>query len=567
MTKSYVSSFSAPWVRDLLVLSMLGFFLFGTFLGVRPLANPDEGRYMEIPREMLVSGDFITPRLNGIKYFEKPVLFYWMEALSFSAFGVNEWSGRLVPLLLALMGILGVYSAGYTLFNQKTGFYGALCLMTSGLYFTFANIITLDMALAVFVSLGLFSFWIGFYTPPSLKRRFLMYAATGSWALALLTKGVVALALAGPLIVIWLSVFGLWKKLWPIYLPSCLFLFLCVTLPWHILVALKNPEFLWFYFINEHFLRFTTTLHGRYHPFWFFIPVFLLGFFPWIFYLFQSIKSSLFPWKERASHAKTGFLFIWIGFIFIFFSVSNSKLIPYILPLFPSSALIIGLYFSKLKDTCHPSAGFKTYALAIFFLSCGILIYSFLSPEMPHALKPFTYIGIFCLWSGLVFYSFTKKFFSKNVLNREFISIFIGVFCFYLFVGYLSPLIPYQSTKAVFLKIKESIPPSTEIVLVKTYAPDLSVYLNQKTPMTIVNWIGEFKFGLEQESCPWIISEDTFLTKWNSPKKICAVLKESVYDSLLKQNSLRMTRIPLKFKEALPRLSLETPYVLICNKP
>lgn len=560
------SFFSPQWVRDTFLLFLLGLFLFGTFLGVRPLANPDEGRYMEIPREMLISGDFITPRLNGIKYFEKPVLFYWMEAVSFSLFGVNEWSGRLIPMLLALLGILGVYGTGYTLFDRKTGLYAALCLMTSGLYFTFANIITLDMALSVFVSLGLISFLIGFYTPSSLKRRLLMYGATAAWSLALLTKGIVALALAGPIIVIWLSLFGLWEKLLPIYFPTCVLLFLAITLPWHILVALKNPEFFWFYFINEHFLRFTTTVHGRYHPMWFFIPVFLLGFFPWIFYFFQSIKFSIFSWKERALYEKEGFLFIWVSFIFIFFSISNSKLIPYILPLFPAAALIIGRYFSKKPGTFSPSLGFKIYALSIFLLSSGLVIFSLFSPEMPKDIKPFMYLGTFCLWMGVIIYIFMKKIYMFKFLNLEFISIIIGSASLYLFIGYISPLIPYQSTKSISLQIKESIPPTTEIILVRTYAPDLSVYLNADSPLTVVNWVGEFKFGLEHENCPWIISEDTFLTKWNSPKKICAVMKESVYDGLLKENKVKMSRIPLNLSEIPQRLSSETSYVLICNE-
>ena len=228
---------------------------------------------------------------------------------------------------------------------------------------------------------------------------------------------------------------------------------------------------------------------------------------------------------------------------------------------------MIGLYFSKLNNSAYPSIGFKGYTLAIFFLSCGIVIFSFLSPEMPIAIKPFTYIGVFCLWIGLFTYFFIKKFLSHVMINAEFLSIFIGAFCFYLFIGFISPLIPYQSSKAVFLKIKETLPPSTEIILVKTYAPDLSVYLNKQTPMIVVNWIGEFKFGLQQDSCPWIISEDTFFKKWNTSKKICAVMKESVYDSLLHENRLRMSRIPLEFNETAPRLSLETPYVLICNHP
>jgi 4-amino-4-deoxy-L-arabinose transferase-like glycosyltransferase len=276
---------------DIILLVSLGALLIMPFMGARPLANPDEGRYMNIPREMLATGDWVTPRLNGVKYFEKPVFFYWMEAVSQSLFGTTEFAGRLVPFLLGLLGIIGVYLAGFKLYDRRTGLYSALILLTSTLYFVFSNMILLDLAVSVFLSLGLFMFYAGFNTQPSYKRRLLFYGTSAFLALAVLTKGLMALAIPGLIIPIWLSITKRWRDLLPIYLPTNLLIFFLLAGPWHILVGLKNPEFWWFYFVHEHFLRFTTTIHGRYQPFWFFIPVFLLGFFPWISYLVQAIKS------------------------------------------------------------------------------------------------------------------------------------------------------------------------------------------------------------------------------------------------------------------------------------
>ncbi len=558
------SFFKKSLFQDLLILFVLTATLFGAFLGTRPLANPDEGRYMEIPREMLLTHDFITPRLNGVKYFEKPVLFYWMEACSFKFFGINEWAGRLVPMMLALLGVLSVYLAGRFLFTRKTGFYAALTLMTSALYFVFAHIILLDMALTIFLSLGLLSFFGGFYTPPSLKRRFLMYGASLFLGLAFLTKGVVTLALAGPIIVIWLTFYKLWKKLWPLYLPTSLLIFLIVVLPWHILVSLENPEFLWFYFVKEHLLRYTTTVHKRYQPIWYFLPILFCGLFPWIFYGFQSIKKvGISLWKEPSLTEKEGFLLIWTVFIFLFFSVSNSKLIPYILPIFPALSLLIGNFFAAKTQT-KTSLVFKIYVGSLVFLTIGCLGFHFLSPLMPDSLKPSTAFGIFFLWSGVLLGPLVLKITRFKGLLPEVFIIFMGTFIFYIFLSSLSSLIPYQSTKSIALTIQEKISPDVEIIALKTYPPDLAIYLNLSYPLTVIDSIGELKFGMEQESSPWMCPLSEFSKKWTSSQKMCAVMKENAFSSF-QEMGLPGRIVPLLPKTHLPNCSPSSSYVLLCN--
>ncbi|HQS83696.1 MAG: hypothetical protein B7Y25_01885 [Alphaproteobacteria bacterium 16-39-46] len=550
--------------QDLFILALLASVLFGAFLGSRPFANPDEGRYVEIPREMLLTHDFITPRLNGVKYFEKPILFYWMEACSLKAFGLNEWAARLVPMILALVGVLSVYLAGRFLFNRKTGFYAALTLMTSALYFVFAHIILLDMALTLFLSLGLLSFLGGFYTPPSLKRRLLMYGTSLFFGLAFLTKGVVTLALAGPIIVLWLTFYKLWRKLWPLYLPTSLLLFLGLVLPWHVLVSFKNPEFLWFYFIQEHFLRYTTTIHSREQPIWFFLPCLFFGLFPWVFYAFQSLKkigSTLL--KERFLNEKEGFLLLWTLFPFLFFSFSHSKLIPYILPIFPSLSLLIGNFLTSKTQTKN-SLEFKVYLGILLLLTLGLIGIYYLTSLIPDFLKPYTIFGIFFLWSGVFLGPLVLKITQFRALLPEVPLIFMGTFIFYIFIASLSPLIPYQSTKSIALTIQEKIPATTEIIALKTYPPDLAIYLNLNHPLTLIDSIGELKFGTELESPSWILPLSEFSKKWSSSQKVCAVMKKNAFSSFEEMN-LPKRMIPLLSKKQLPNCSPLSSYVLLCN--
>ncbi|MBS0185899.1 MAG: phospholipid carrier-dependent glycosyltransferase [Proteobacteria bacterium] len=560
----FFSSFKKPIFQDLFILFVLATTLFGAFLGSRPLANPDEGRYVEIPREMLLTHDFITPRLNGIKYFEKPVLFYWMEALSLKAFGINEWAARLVPMILALVGVLSIYLMGQFLFSRKTGFYAALTLMTSALYFALAHIVILDMALTTFLSLGLLSFLTGFYTPVSLKRRLCMYGASFFLGLSFLTKGVVTLALAGPIIVIWLTFYKLWRKLWPLYLPTSLFIFLLTVLPWHILVSLENPEFLWFYFVHEHFLRYTTTLHSRSQPLWFFLPCLIIGLFPWIFYAFQTLKKiGKTLLKEGFLNEKEGFLLIWTVFTFLFFSISNSKLIPYILPVFPSLSLLIGVFLqTKIQEKI--SLEYKVYIGLLFLLTCGLIGLSFFTSVISESLTPYIPFGIFFLWNGIFLGPLLIKITRFRRLLPEIIIIFMGTFIFYIFIASLGSLIPYQTTKSIAFTIQEKIPSSTEIITLKTYPPDLAIYLNLPHPIPVFDSVGELKFGISQESTPWVAPLSEFSKKWSSSQKVCAVIKKNALQSFEEMN-LPKKLIPLLPKIQLPNCAASSHYVLICN--
>jgi 4-amino-4-deoxy-L-arabinose transferase-like glycosyltransferase len=166
---------ASSWLRDLLLLT-LGFgALFFFRLGSYPLSNPDEGRYAEIPREMVASGDYVTPRLNGVNYFEKPPLVYWTTAVCLKLFGPSEWSMRATPALFALAGVLLTYAAARRLHGRHAGLLAAVVLGTSILYFVIAHIMLLDMAVSVFMAATLFCFILGVREDPGACRRWWFY--------------------------------------------------------------------------------------------------------------------------------------------------------------------------------------------------------------------------------------------------------------------------------------------------------------------------------------------------------------------------------------------------------
>ncbi|HQU50710.1 MAG TPA: phospholipid carrier-dependent glycosyltransferase [Casimicrobiaceae bacterium] len=327
------------WVLIIAVASVAWF----SGLDLRRLHHPDEGRYAEIAREMSVSGDWLTPRLNGIRYFEKPPLQYWVTAASFRAFETDEWTARLAPAVAGFATIFVVGFAAAALAGPAAGVYAALALAGCVWHIALAHIVTLDALLSFLLACALATFLLA--QRDGLSRRALhawMLAAWALIALAALTKGLVALAIPAMALVAYSLLtrdWGPWRRLKP---ATGLAVFLAIAAPWFVMVAMANPGFADFFFVNEHIRRFATEEAKRPGPWWYFVPLFAVGLLPWL---------SIAPWTWRdawrARAAPNGFRWqafclAWAGVVFAFFSVSQSKLPSYILPMFPALMLALG---------------------------------------------------------------------------------------------------------------------------------------------------------------------------------------------------------------------------------
>ena len=265
-------------------------------LEYRKLVNPDEGRYAEIPREMVASGDWTTPRLNDIKYFEKPALQYWATAAAFTLFGEHQWTARLWSALTGFLGVLMVFFTGRRLFGAQAGWYAALVLGSSLLWVLIAHVNTLDMGVSFFLAAAVCAFLLAQHDAAAARaRERWMLAAWAALALAVLSKGLIGLVLPGAALTLYVLIERDWRLIGRLHLFTGIILLLAITLPWFVAVSRANPEFFHFFFIHEHFERFLTKAHGRYQPPYYFIPVLLAGMLPWTISLLDALWRA---WKR-----------------------------------------------------------------------------------------------------------------------------------------------------------------------------------------------------------------------------------------------------------------------------
>ncbi len=304
------------------------------------LIDPDESRYAEIPREMLASGDYVTPRLNDAHYFEKPPLLYWTNALWIKALGPTPFATRLTARLSALATAACLAAA----LEAPAGLWAALLFLSTPLGFVLGRFNVID---------GLLSFWLtaSFLCLRAWLLRREEDKPAGPWlwglgastGLAFLAKGLVAVALPGLAFLIWIAVMKRWKRLAEFLLSPAPPVFLAIILPWLVLIERANPGFARFFFIHEHFMRYATSVHGRGLPVYTFTAVFLASFLPWTF-CFASALKPLWPPRLEALRRKPDdlFLALWFFVILAFFSLSKSQLLTYILPAFPAAAALAG---------------------------------------------------------------------------------------------------------------------------------------------------------------------------------------------------------------------------------
>ncbi len=525
------------WRRDLLILILLFGGLYFFSLGRHDLANPDEGRYAEIPREMMAAGDWVTPRLNGVVYFEKPPLVYWTVAICLQVFGSSEWSVRITPALFGLAGVLGTYAAARRLYGRPVGLASAVVLGTSLIYYALSRVLILDMAVSVFMSTTLFCFIVGVQEPPGSRRRWLFYGLYASAALATLTKGLIGFLIPGAVMFLWLLVFNQWKRLRPLHLPTGLLLFLALAAPWHILAHLRNANWARFYFIHEHWERFTTTGHDRYEPWWFFLPIVAVGIFPWIGFLGAALRRALAGgWARREENAVAWFLLTWAAFVLLFFSKSQSKLIPYILPVFPPLAVVIG---SLLVAAMTDGAGRLRTGLRIFSFSCGLLAIALLvavlkvgvfirDPLQAAELRPYAIPLAMFLFAGGVTAPWLAAFRGTRAAVAS-MALTMVLFCGGL--GLATQYIVKPGTKPLAEWIKAHAQPGDRVMHYRDFLHDFTYYAGRV--VDVVDYTSELELSEDPvaRTSGRFLNRRAMLELWEKPGRIFVVAAKDVSDA------------------------------------
>lgn len=306
------------------------------------LLDDADSTHAEAAREMYATADYVTLHVNGVRYLEKAPLPYWLVAFTYGIFGVNEFSSRL-PMALSVM-LLGVLALrwGQRAFGERAGIYAASFVYTCAGVFLFTRILIPDVLLSLLIAASLYFFLTALEPGERLWR---WYAGYACMALGVLTKGLIALLFPGAAAFLYLITTGEWRRWREFRLLSGSALFLAIAAPWHILAGVRNPGFFWFYFVNEHFLRFLGRRYPRDYnklPWTLYWSLHVVWLFPWSFYLPAAIRTALDEYRSRREHppiqpdaavagrnrfASRTRLLCWIlaTFILVFFAISTNQ--------------------------------------------------------------------------------------------------------------------------------------------------------------------------------------------------------------------------------------------------
>jgi 4-amino-4-deoxy-L-arabinose transferase-like glycosyltransferase len=336
----------------LFLIAAVALILYLPGLGRPALWEPDEGRYGEIAREMYLSGDYVTPRDNFVRYFEKPPLVYWAETAAISIFGANEFAVRLPAALFSAAEVVVTAAIANVMFGEAVAILAAIALALSPLFFGFARFATLDPALAFFVTAALGAFYIAARAHDFSRggRRWFV-AAAAMLALGTLAKGPVAPVLCGAIALIWLLIERRASEIarMPWLLASLVYC--AITVPWFAMAAHRNPGFLRFFFVHEHVQRYLVNTEHGWGP-WFFIPIVIGGTWPWFFFVPLGLRDlrATESTKPPSHQPELRFLIVWFLVIFVFFSIPRAKLGSYVLPAIPALAMMAAVGISNLPS-------------------------------------------------------------------------------------------------------------------------------------------------------------------------------------------------------------------------
>jgi len=495
-------------------------------LGTVPLLEPDEGRYAEIPREMLARGDFITPHLNGVVYLEKPPLFYWGNAISFALLGQSEFSARFFTATVSIAGVLLTYWMGSVLGGPRAGLFSAMVLSTSLYHYVIGRINTLDMTLAVTMIVAIFPAFL-YLSGKRESRRYLLLSYAGA-ALAFLAKGLIGIVFPAAILLLWMLLSRRHREIGKaISLPG-IALFLAIALPWVLLVQRANPEFLWFFFVHEHFLRYATKIHRRYQPFWYFLPIVIGGLLPWLAFARRAVRAAWAAGDAFLPSEDRRFLFCWVLFVLLFFSLSSSKLATYAAPLFPPLAVLLGRALDLWADREDGSVRCR-FPLALGAVLAAVIL--LFPPFTRYPIEPSRWVPLSALPAALILAwgampLFVRRLSAERVVYLSFL--LLALFLTSLNRPAAEYLGQYKSVKKLSSVLSASLREGDVIAQYATYRQGLPFYTKRRC--VLVEEVGELEFGADRapDRERYFLDDAGFFSLWNSGVRVFCVFKGAI---------------------------------------
>ncbi|MEN8690641.1 MAG: glycosyltransferase family 39 protein [Desulfobacterales bacterium] len=468
----------------LATLVLLCFVLFFLFLGNRPLWDVDEGMHAATSKDMILSGDWITPQLNGENFYDKPVLFNWLVAISFLVFGFTEFAARLPAAVLGTGSVLVTYFLGRRMFNPTVGFLGGVILATGVEFIILSRVVVHDIALTFFITLALYLFFHGFSDTSLRKSVWLFFYA--SLGFAVLAKGPIGVLLPGLIIFLFLVIKRRLNIVGNMQLGWGILIFLAVAAPWYVLIMLKNQDYAGYFFIQQNLAYFFSGESRHPRPFYYYFPILVGGFFPWSLFLpaalFRALRRS-FGKKEDA----TLFLLLWFGAVFLFFSAASSKLSTYILPLFPAVSLLTAALWRDLWVAPSQTGTRRGILYPIGLLlatALSAVVYMLVNPLdklTPRYGIPPASINILGLTmvvlTGLIFFFLIIRR-DKSAFAAITGMVVVGLLLFILLiVPYINP---YRSTKGLAEKLDTLLPQGEKMTFVHGFQDTALFYTDRK---------------------------------------------------------------------------------------
>jgi len=471
-------------------------------LGMRPVAIPDESRYAEIPREMIVTGDWVVPHLDGFRYFEKPVLGYWCNAAAMLLFGQNAFAIRLPSALatgmsaLLLFILVQKFAGGYS-----TGILTAIVFLTSMMVFAIGSFNVLDSIFSMFLAGAMVSFFFAYNEKHAGRKNVLLMVFGACCGFAFLTKGFLAFAIP----VITIVPFLIWErrglKLFRIcWIP--ILVALLVAFPWSVKIYRREPEFWHYFFWVEHIQRFASRDAQHPQPFYYFIPLLFLGPLPWTFLLPAAISGLK---DTDLKNPLLRFAFCWLWFPFLFLSASRGKLATYILPCFPPIAILIasGLLQYLKKETKWVTIGASFLAVLTGLCAVALLLIQLLpvTPEWK-VFKPVE-MGklIFVFWGLLTATGFFVAAGVTSDIKQKLVLFCLGPLLF-MFCPHFAMPDRFKAGIApgeFLLRHIDRIKPSTTLVS-DNYLVSAVCWFYRRSDVCLLDKAGELKYGISLES-------------------------------------------------------------------
>ena len=455
---------------SVLIFAFCGFFFFWG-IAAFGLIGADEPRYAQVAREMLTRHDWITPTLGGVPWLEKPPLYYWQAMVALRMLGVSDWAARLPSAIDATILVFAVYWF-LRRFRSDCAFDGALMLATCAGIVGFARAASTDMPLAAAFGIAMLA-WFAWLETGERSLLVVFYIALG---LGMLAKGPVAPLLAGILILL----FAASQRSWGIAIKTVslpgIAAFLVVVVPWYAFVEARNPEFFRVFLLQHNLARFGSNMFHHPEPFWYYLPVTLLGWVPWVAFMVFAFVAAAGKLRSPGADSLNTFLMIWIGVFVVFFSISQSKLPGYILSAIPPGAVLLANFLREMRfSRLHPAVtGLHAAVIA------GLLFSTLMLPSILHLHKlAWSHAAIVPLIVALVGGTFVAVTLSKTGWSG-------------LHLAGVAPAI------VVFgLALRLSAPVLDQTLSARSVSEELARLSNKPLPVAVAKVPRELEFGLQ----------------------------------------------------------------------